>query len=89
MSITTDLDAWWVQEQGYENSNRAKGRFWEIMNEIGKRLDELQQMNLNGDFDKLPATVKAKFVWAWGILDTARDTVKADAGFMEALNWKP
>ena len=89
MSITTDLDAWWETVSDYNQSNTAKARFQDLMSNIDQNLDELQTMNANGDFDQLPSSWKAKAVWAWGLLDTARDTVKADSEFMEGINWKP
>ena len=89
MTITTDLDTWWDELDSYNNSNSAKAKFQDIMSQIDQQLDELQQMNADGEFDKLPATVKAKFVWAWGQLDAVRDTLKADSDFMEALAWRP
>lgn len=89
MSITTDLDAWWAELQAREKSNAAKAKFQEIMGQIDASLNELQAMNAAGDFDQLPAAVKAEFVAAWTSLDAVRDALKADAGFMEALNWRP
>lgn len=89
MSISTDLDLWWVQISDYNESNAAKARFQEIMREIDQRLDELSTMYSAGDFDKLPASVKAKFVSAWTQLDAVRNALKADADFMMAVNWTP
>jgi len=89
MTITSDLDAWWAQLKDYDESNAAKAKFQELMIEIDSNLDELAAMNTDGDFDILPASWKAKAIWAWQQLDAARDTVKADAEFMEGLNWKP
>lgn len=89
MSIQTDLDAWWVQISDYNESNAAKARFQEVMGEIDRKLDELQTMYAAGDYDKLPTSVKNKFVWAWQQLDAVRDTLKADADFMAALSWTP
>jgi len=89
MTITSDLNAWWDELSDYEESNTAKAKFQEIMIAIEQYLNELAQMNSNGDFDKLPPAVKSKFVWAWNQLDSARDTVKADSDFMEAITWKP
>jgi hypothetical protein len=89
MSITTDLDAWWTAKTAYDDSNEAKAEFQRIMGEIDRSLDELAAMNAAGKFNQLPATVKAEFTAAWIALDTVRDTLKADAGFMEALNWRP
>jgi len=89
MSIATDLDAWWAELSDYQESNTAKAKFQNIMATIDQMLDELQTMNSNGDFDQLPASWKAKAVWAWQQLDATRDTVKADAEFMEGINWRP
>lgn len=87
--ITTDLDAWWAAHQDYTGSNTAKAKFQDIMGAINRELDDLQTMNINGDFDQLPASWKAKAIWAWGQLDAARNTVKADTDFMEGINWTP
>lgn len=89
MTISTDLDLWWAEHQNYTESNAAKARFQDIMGEIDNRLTELQTMYANGDFDKLPATVKSEFISAWTQLDTVRQALKNDAGFMEALAWRP
>ena len=89
MSITTDLDAWWADLKDYQESNSAKAKFQEIMSTIDQMLDELKAMYDAGDYNQLPDSVKTKFVWAWGQLDDARDTVKADSDFMTAINWKP
>ena len=89
MSITTDLDAWWAELSDYQESNKAKGVFQDIMNTIDQILDELQTMNDNSDFNQLPASWKAKAIWAWQQLDAARNTVKADAEFMEGILWRP
>ena len=89
MSVTDDLNDWWGVFKDYQESNAAKAKFQDIMTTIDEYLDELQAMNAAGDFDQLPATVKAKFLWAWQQLDNARDTVKADTDFMEAISWKP
>ncbi|NIT61119.1 MAG: hypothetical protein GWN00_34425 [Aliifodinibius sp.] len=89
MSITSDLDTWWAEVDGYNDSNAAKAKFQDLMAEIDRNLDELAQMNTNGEFDKLPASWRTKAIWAWQQLDTARDTVKADAEFMEGINWTP
>lgn len=89
MSISTDLDAWWVNVSDYNESNDAKAKFQDIMRNIDRQLNELADMNTAGDFDKLPVSWKAKAVWAWGQLNTARNTVKADADFMEGINWVP
>jgi hypothetical protein len=59
------------------------------MNNIDRGLNELQTMYTAGDFDKLPASVKAKFVSAWSQLDTVRNALKADVDFMAALSWVP
>lgn len=89
MSITTDLDAWWVTKTAYDDSNAAKAEFQRIMGEIDNSLNELAAMNAAGKFNQLPATVKAEFTAAWVALDAVRDSLKADVGFMEALNWTP
>ena len=89
MSITTDLDAWWAEKLDYDESNTAKARFQDLMISFDQNLDELSQMNTNGDFDQLPSSWKAKAVWAWQQFSAARDTVKADSEFMEGINWRP
>lgn len=89
MTITTDLDAWWAVKLAYDDSNSAKAEFQQIMGEIDRSLNELAAMNAAGKFNQLPATVKAEFVAAWQALNTVRNNLKADAGFMEALNWTP
>lgn len=89
MSTTTELDAWWAIKTDYDESNKAKGKFQDIMNTMDQMLDELQTMNANGNFDQLPASWKAKAIWAWGQFNTTRNTVKADAEFMEGINWRP
>ena len=89
MSITTDLDAWFVNLTDYNESNSAKAKFQEIMSTIDQMLDELQTMNANGDFDQLPASCKTKAIWMWTQLDTARNTIKADADAMEFIGWRP
>ena len=89
MTITQDLDAWWTTVSDYNESNSAKAKFQEIMSSIDQQLDELSAMNTAGDFDELPASWKAKAIWAWGQLDAARDAVKGDAEFMEGINWRP
>ena len=87
--ITTDLNAWWTELQAREKSNAAKAKFQDIMMNIDQSLNELAAMNAAGDFDKLPATVKSEFVSAWTALNNVRVALKADTGFMEALNWRP
>ena len=89
MSITTDLDTWWTTKTAYDDSNTAKAEFQRIMAEIDQSLDQLAAMNAAGKFNQLPATVKAEFVAAWTALNNVRVTLKADVGFMEALNWRP
>ena len=89
MSITTDLDAWWVEHQDYQESNSAKAKFQDIMNTIDEKLDRLQAKNANGDFDQLPASSKAAAIWGWTQLDNARNAVKANAAFMEFIGWRP
>ena len=89
MSITTDLDAWWAELSDYQESNKAKGVFQDIMNTIDQMLDELQTMNDNDDFDQLPASCKTKAIWMWTQLDNARDTIKADVDAMEFIGWRP
>jgi len=89
MTITTDLNAWYVELKGYNDSNTAKAKFQEIMWTIDQYLDELATMNQAGEFDKLPDSTKTKLIWAWQQLDTVRDTLKADADFIEALDWRP
>jgi hypothetical protein len=89
MTITTDLDIWWETVSDLNESNAAKAKFQDLMNSFDQALNELSDMNSAGDFDELPASWKAKAIWAWGQFDTARDTVKADAEFMEGLNWRP
>jgi len=89
MSVTTDLNTWWAELSDYQESNSSKAKFQDIMATIDQMLDELKTMNDNGDFDQLPSSWKAKAVWAWQQLDAARDTVKADAEFMEGINWRP
>ena len=86
---SNDLDTWWGELQAYSKANSAKAKFQETMRSIEKHLDSLADMNADGDFDGLPASVKAKFIWAWGQLDAARDTIKADSEFMDAINWTP
>ena len=89
MGITEDLDLWWSEVDGYNDSNAAKAKFQDLLMQIDQNLDELAQMNADGEFDKLPDSWKAKALWAWQTLDAARDTVKADAEFMEGINWRP
>ena len=89
MSITTDLNTWWTTKTAYDDSNEAKAEFQRIMASIDESLDKLYEMNAAGKFNQLPASVKAEFIAAWTTLDTVRDSLKADAGFMEALNWRP
>ena len=89
MSITTDLDSWWAVKRGYDKSNDAKGDFQNILWSLDEALDKLTAMNAAGEFDRLPATVKAEFISAWQKLNAVRTELKADEGFMEALNWKP
>jgi hypothetical protein len=89
MTITTDLNAWWTTKTAYDDSNAAKAEFQRVMGEIDQSLNKLANMNASGKFNQLPASVKAEFVAAWQALDAVRDNLKADAGFMEALNWRP
>ena len=87
--ISDDLDAWWEELLDYSESNAAKAKFQDLMIQFEQNLNELQEMNAEGEFDKLPASWKAKAIWAWQQFDAARDIVKADADFMEGLNWTP
>lgn len=87
--ITTDLNAWWAKFCDYQESNKAKGKFQDIMSNIDQKLDELQTMSLNGDFDQFPDSCKAKASWIWSQFNTARNTVKADAKAMEFIGWRP
>jgi uncharacterized protein YjgD (DUF1641 family) len=87
--ISDDLDTWWAELSDYEESNSAKAKFQEIMQSFDQALNELSDMNAAGDFDQLPASWKARAVWAWQQFDAARDIVKADADFMEGINWRP
>ena len=87
--ISDDLDTWWEELSDYEESNASKAKFQEVMQSFDQGLNELSAMNANGDFDQLPASWKAKAVWAWQQFDAARDAVKADADFMEGINWRP
>lgn len=89
MTITEDFNAWWEELKGLNESNSAKARFQDLMIEIDNNLNELAQMNADGKFDELPASWKARALWAWQQLDTARDTIKADDDFMEGINWTP
>lgn len=89
MSITSDLDAWWAEHQDYQESNLAKAKFQDIMTLIDQKLDELQVMNTNGDFNQLPASSKTVAVWGWTQLDNARNALKANADFMEFIGWRP
>ena len=89
MTITTDLDAWWAVHQDYAESNTAKAKFQDIMTTIGQMLDELKTMNDNGDFDRLPTSSKTAAIWGWGQFNTTRNTVKANAAFMEFIGWRP
>ena len=89
MTITTDLDPWWAAKKSYDDANAAKAEFQRIMGQIDRSMDDLAAMNLAGKFNALPASVKQEFEAAWFALATVRDTLKADAGFMEALNWTP
>ena len=88
MSITTDLNAWWVVHQDYQESNSAKGDFQNTMSTFDQMLDELKRKNDNGDFDQLPASSKAVAVWAWQQWNTVRNTVKANADFLEFIGWR-
>ena len=87
--IYDDLDAWWAILTDYGDGNSAKAKFQDTMGDFEKGLNELAQMNSDGDFDQLPASVKAKFVWAWQQFDAARDAVRADEDFMASLSWRP
>lgn len=89
MAVTEDLDAWWVQITDYNESNAAKATFQSTMRNIDEQLNELQRAYAAGEYDKLPLSVKNKFVWAWQQLNTARNAVKADTEFMAAINWTP
>ena len=88
-SVDADLDAWWAEINTFQEANSAKGAFQTLMTDIDRNLDLLQKMNADGDFDGLPASWRAKALWAWQTLDTARDTVKADAEFMAGIEWRP
>jgi len=87
--IETDLDAWWAVLKDYNESNDSKAVFQTLMGNINDNLNKLKEKNDAGDFDMMPASVKAKWVWAWQQLDAARDTVKADPEFMASLEWRP
>jgi len=89
MTITNDLNTWWAELSDFQRGNKAKAQFQDTMNTIDQMLDELKIINDSGDFDQLPPSWKAKALWAWQQLDAARDTVKADAEFMEGINWRP
>jgi len=83
------LDAWWGIKQDYDESNTAKAEFQSTMWSFEEGLNRLEQMNNDGDFDQMPALVKAKMIWAWQQWDAVRDTLKADADFMAIIEWKP
>lgn len=89
MGVSEDLDSWWAEKQSYDESNTAKAEFQDTMTDIDRHLDVLEASYNAGDYDKLPQSVKTKFIWAWGQLNTARNTIKADADFMAAISWKP
>ena len=87
--ILDALDGWWAELQDYEESNSAKAKFQDVMNMFDSGLNELEAMNTAGDFDQIPAVIKAKWLWAWQQWDAVRDTLKADDEFMASLTWRP
>ena len=89
MTIKPDLDAWWVVLTDYNEANAAKARFQDLMWQFEGALDELETMNGTGDFDQLPASVKAKMVWAGQQFAAARNTVKADSDVIDIIQWTP
>ena len=89
MTIQQDLDAWWAEITDLQEGNSAKAVFQDVMTSLDENLDKLDEMNNNGDFDSLPASVKAKMVTGWQALDGVRDSLKADADFMAVISWRP
>jgi len=89
MGTDADLTVWWQTIVDVEQGNAAKAQFQTTMQSLDDGLNTLKTAYDAGDYNQLPASVRTKFVWAWSQLNTVRNTLKADAEFMAALNWRP
>jgi hypothetical protein len=88
MSITTDLNDDWNQDQQLDDEFEARAllqNFRNVMNETHTSLDEIKD---SGNFDLLKASIKSALNNAWTYLKTCQ-TGFEDADIVEVLDWKP
>jgi len=85
-TVTDEFDVWWEEKKTlYDNPNSAKASLQNFI----RAYDEVKQHKDAGDFNNFPTTWKAKALAAWNNFSPVLEAMKADAEFMEGIEWRP
>jgi hypothetical protein len=89
MAITDALNSEYAEKQKQDASfeiirDIQAARDWFI-----NLLNKKDQYVASGYFDDVPDEIKIPMNRCFGILETAKDAIAADAEIMEILNWRP
>ena len=88
-TISDELNAWWSYKTALEDPNKVKAELQEVCWGLDGHLNDLKASYDAGKFDNFPTASKAKAIWIYQQLKTARDAIQADSGAMELLDWRP
>ena len=89
-TISDELNAWWSSKTSlYDDPNEVKAQLQEACWGLNDQLAALKESYDAGKFDNFPTASKAKAIWIYQQLKTARDAIAADSDAMELLDWRP
>ncbi len=89
MTITSDLNDWWVDVEDFNESNAAKAAVQDLVNSVNGMLSQLLAMNAAGDFDSLPTSGKDAAITIFQKYNAASNWVAGDSDSQEFLDWTP
>ena len=89
MTVQTDLDTTWQEQQQSQDAVAARAALEDSTNNLEQANQAIQAIVDSGNFNTVPADLKSTLNDWWKILKTARTSIIADADIMTAFNWRP
>lgn len=89
MAITDTLKTQWQTGEQIDSAFEARAALenWTMVTE--ETHQKLQEIVVSGNFNLLPADLKAVLQTWWNILKTARTSIGGNADIMSVFGWRP
>ena len=87
--MNTDLNTAWEEKGQREDAFKARAALEDCTETINDCHQTIQGIVDAGNFDTLPADLKATLNAWWIIIKTARTSIGTNPDIIDTLNWRP